>query len=214
MEPSQPDSEDAPTEKDTSPSPSAIPPSRQLPEPEVDLPSATSQRESRGANLGQFPDDSESPPEYSTTLDYPRQMPSALQEQPKAQLNIEVDQLFVLRDLDKGEAYLRRLPSQHHWRLVNKLVASAIASNKISDVRLVGDLFGRAVSKNLIMPDAFVTGFTPSLDTLDIITSYTPNAASFVAIMLKAAQLDSERLTGLVHQVEGSNSEILVGLLL
>lgn len=214
MELSQPVCKDAPTEEDTSPSPSAISPSRQLPQLETDLPSATPQRQSPGVNLGQLPDDSESPPEYSTILDCPPQVTSAPQEQSKVQLNTEVDQLFVLRDLDKGEAYLRRLPSQHHWRLVNKLVASAIASNKISDVRLVGDLFGRAVSKSLINPGAFVTGFTPSLDTLDIIASHTPNAASFVAIMLKAAQLDSERLTGLVHQVEGSNSEILVGLLL
>ena len=138
------------------------------------------------------------------------------EEQPKVamQLNAEVSQLFVHRDLDKGEAYLRRVPSQHHWRLVNKLVASAIASNKIQDVRLVGDLFGRAVSGNLILPDAFVAGFTPSLDTLDIITSNVPNAASLVAIMLKAAQLDYERLMELVYQVEGSSMEMLVCLLL
>ncbi|EPT00356.1 hypothetical protein FOMPIDRAFT_1049678 [Fomitopsis schrenkii] len=99
-----------------------------------------------------------------------------IREEPKINLSAEVKQLFVLRDVDKGEAYLRQLPSQHHWRWVNKLVASAVASNSIPDVRLVGDIFYRVVSKNLILPDAFVAGFTPSLDTLDTVISNTPNA--------------------------------------
>lgn len=204
---------------------SSVPPSYQRPQSMDNSPSAMTR--SQGSGFDAFPDDVECPPEYSALLDRPRQVPpvpdaTTLPESnggtdsKKAEIHLsaEVKQLFVLRDLDKGEAYLRQLPSQHHWRWVNLLVASAIASNSIPDVRLVGDLFNRVVSKTLILPDAFVTGFTPSLDTLHIVASNMPNAASLVAIMLKAAKLDPERLTGLVHQVEGSDLDMLVGLIL
>ncbi|EPT00342.1 hypothetical protein FOMPIDRAFT_52639 [Fomitopsis schrenkii] len=216
-------------------------PTSQLPQLIQDSSLANPRHQSLGVDAlggGDFPDDMECPPEYSATLDHPSQIPpvpdaiissesdggkdekachgcqQSTGEEPKIHLSAEVKQIFVLRDLDKGEAYLRQLPSRQHWRWVHKLVASAVASNSIPDVRLVGDLFYRVVSKNLVLPDAFVAGFTPSLDTLDIVISNTPNAPSLVAIMLKAAQLDSERLAGLVHQVEGSDLDMLIGLLL
>ncbi|KZT72291.1 hypothetical protein DAEQUDRAFT_755150 [Daedalea quercina L-15889] len=123
--------------------------------------------------------------------------PLMFEEQVKLQLRIEVEQFFKVRDLDMGETGLRGLPSAHRWRLVSNLVLFATLSGT-KDARLVGNLLSRAAEKGLCSPEAFELAFSPVMDGLDVFTSHNPTAFILIAIMLKAAQLDRERLSRLV----------------
>lgn len=69
-------------------------------------------------------------------------------------------EFFTLRNLDKAERFFLFVPSQYHFRFVNKLVSSVIDSNsKETDAQLVADFFARATSKNLCSASAFEDGF-------------------------------------------------------
>jgi len=135
------------------------------------------------------------------------------EEQVKLQLSASVKRFFELRGLDKGETYLRKLPSEHRWRLVNKLVSFAAVSG-VADARLVGDLFSRVASVRLCSSEDFDAGFSPTMEILDVIALHSPNAVSLVAIMLKGTQLSGGHLDRLVCKAMGNDSEILLALLL
>lgn len=136
-------------------------------------------------------------------------------EQDKHQLSVGVEDLFRLRDLDVGEAYLQLLPPDHRWRLVVRLVTAAVWSdNGVADARLVSSLFLRAVSNRVVSHEEFVIGFLPVLDTLDIIVPRASNALVLIAIMLRGAKLDEAHLRGLVCKAIGSDAELLLALLL
>ena len=69
-------------------------------------------------------------------------------------------EFFTLRNLDRAERFFLFVPSQYHFRFVNKLVSSVIDSNsKETDAQLVADFFARATSKNLCSASAFEDGF-------------------------------------------------------
>ncbi|KAH9919371.1 armadillo-type protein [Fomitopsis serialis] len=90
----------------------------------------------------------------------------SMSEEAKTRVGEDSKEFFSIRDLDEAEVYFSKLPSEHRWLLVDKLVTSAIESND-SDARLVGDLFSRAVSKDLCSPEAFEKGFAPTAEILD-----------------------------------------------
>ncbi|KZT72272.1 hypothetical protein DAEQUDRAFT_809168 [Daedalea quercina L-15889] len=139
--------------------------------------------------------------------------PLMFEEQVKLQLRIEVEQFFKVRDLDMGETGLRGLPSAHRWRLVSNLVLFATLSGT-KDARLVGNLLSRAAEKGLCSPEAFELAFSPVMDGLDVFTSHNPTAFILIAIMLKATQLDRERLSRLVRRAVETDADMLLGLLL
>ncbi|KAH9834092.1 armadillo-type protein [Rhodofomes roseus] len=138
---------------------------------------------------------------------------SMSEEQVKAQLTASMQNFFEVRSLAKGEAALRRLPSAHRWRFINKLVSYAVFSGA-GDSRLVSDLFSCAASKGLCSPDEFDEGFSSTMETLDVLALWLPNALSMVAILLKGTRLNEKQLRRLVHKAASSHSEILLALLL
>lgn len=69
-------------------------------------------------------------------------------------------EFFGVRNLDEAEVYFTNLTPEHRFRLVNKLVTSAIES-KEADTQLVSDLFSRAISKDLSTLSSFEEGFCP-----------------------------------------------------
>ena len=129
--------------------------------------------------------------------------PSMSEEEAKNRVKEDSKEFFSIRDLDEAEVYFTKLPSQHRWLLVDKLVTSAIES-KEADAQLVGDFFSRAVSKNLCSPDHLEKGFMPTAEILDDIAIDAPKAFSLMAIMMKGAQLDEERRTQLASKLEDS----------
>ncbi|KAH9834096.1 uncharacterized protein C8Q71DRAFT_160191 [Rhodofomes roseus] len=138
---------------------------------------------------------------------------SMSEEQVKVQLTASMQKFFEVRSLAEGEASLRRLPSAHRWRLIDKLVSYAVFSGA-ADSRLVSDLFSRAASEGLCSPGEFDEGFSSTMVTLDVLALWLPNALSMVAILLKGTRLNEEQLRRLVHKASSGHSEILLALLL
>ena len=112
----------------------------------------------------------------------------------------------VVRSIDESEHYFTNLPSEHHHRLVDKMVSKAIES-KEADGKLVADAFARAVEKNLCSISAFEEGFLPVAELLDDIAIDAPKAFQIMAIMMKGAGLDKdgERRTKIAQKSMDSN---------
>ncbi|KAH9919362.1 armadillo-type protein [Fomitopsis serialis] len=136
--------------------------------------------------------------------------PSMSEEEAKTRVVEDSKEFFSVRDLGEAEVYFSKLPSEHQWLLVDKLVTSAIES-KDSDARLVADFFSWAVSNNLCSPETFEKGFTPTADILDDIVVDAPKALDLMANMMKGAQLDEERRTRLASK--SMDSDKLISLL-
>ncbi|EMD33161.1 hypothetical protein CERSUDRAFT_118223 [Gelatoporia subvermispora B] len=138
--------------------------------------------------------------------------PSMTEEEAKTRIKEDSKEFFSIRDLDEAEVYFTKLPSQHRWRLVDKLVSSAIES-KEADAQLVADFFDRAVSKDLCSPSSFEEGFAPVAEVLDDIAIDAPKAVNLMAIMIKGAHLheDEERRTRLASK--SMDSDKLLSLL-
>ena len=118
--------------------------------------------------------------------------PSMSEEETKNRVKEDSKEFFSIRDLDQAEVYFTKLPSEHRWMLVDKLVSSAIES-KETDAQLVSDFFSRAVSKNLCSPYHLEKGFIPTAKILDDIAIDVPKAFGLMAIMMNGAQLDEEQ---------------------
>jgi hypothetical protein len=111
----------------------------------------------------------------------------------KAMKKISEDskEFFAVRNLDEAEEYFSNLPVKHRFRLVEKLVATAIES-KESDAQLVAEFFGRSAEKGLCSTESFEEGFTTTAEILDEIVVDAPKAFELMAIMLKGAGLDND----------------------
>ncbi|PCH36545.1 ARM repeat-containing protein [Wolfiporia cocos MD-104 SS10] len=118
-------------------------------------------------------------------------VPSMTEEKAKQRVAEDSKEFFIIRDLDEAEAYFTRLPSEHKFRLVNKLVSQAIES-KEADAQLVADFFSRAASKNLCSPQSFEEGFAPAAETLGGIAIYLSKATKLMETMRRGARLDSD----------------------
>ena len=58
----------------------------------------------------------------------------------KKKIDEDVKELFAVRNLEEADVYFINLPSEHRFRLVDKLVVSALES-KEADAKLVGNFF-------------------------------------------------------------------------
>lgn len=128
----------------------------------------------------------------------------------KKKIDEDSKEFFAVRNLEEAEDYFAKLTPEHRFRLVDKLVASAIES-KETDAQLVGDFFSRASSKDLCTPASFEEGFLPTAEILDDIAIDAPKAFNLMAIMMKGAGLDDERRGRIAGK--SMDSEKLVGLL-
>ncbi|KAL6305170.1 hypothetical protein BKA93DRAFT_780253 [Sparassis latifolia] len=138
--------------------------------------------------------------------------PSMSEQEANARIKEDSKEFFSVRDLGEAEVYFTKLPSEHRWRLVDKLVSLAIES-KESDAQLVAGLFSRAVAKNLCSPNSFEEGFMPAAEILDDIAIDAPKAFDLMAAMMKGAHLheDEERRTRLASK--STQSDKLLALL-
>ncbi|CCM03917.1 uncharacterized protein FIBRA_06068 [Fibroporia radiculosa] len=117
--------------------------------------------------------------------------PSMTEDEALTRVKEDSKEFFSIRDLTEAEVYFSKLPSEHRWRLVDKLVSSAIES-KESDAQLVADFFSRAMSKNLCSPQSFEDGFAPVAEILDDVAIDAPKAFNLMAMMMKGARLDQD----------------------
>lgn len=100
-------------------------------------------------------------------------------------------EFFGVRNLDEAEDYFRNLTPEHRWRLVDKLVNTAIES-KLTDAQLVGAFFAQAASKDLCSAASFEQGFESIAELLDDIVVDAPKAFDLMAVMMKGASLGEE----------------------
>lgn len=124
----------------------------------------------------------------------------------------DIKELFSIRNVDESEEYWTKLPSEHHNRLVDKMITKAIESRE-ADGKLVADVFARAAEKNLCSISAFEEGFLPVAELLDDIAIDAPKAFQIMAIMMKGAGLDKdeERRTRIAQK--SMDSDKLIDLL-
>ncbi|EGO00819.1 hypothetical protein SERLA73DRAFT_178765 [Serpula lacrymans var. lacrymans S7.3] len=130
---------------------------------------------------------SEDEPVESVTAD----VPSMTEAEAQKKINEDVKEFFGVRNLEEAEVYFTNLPAEHRFRLVDKLVASALES-KEADARLVGEFFAQASDKGACDASAFEDGFTPMAEFLDDIAIDAPKAFEYMAIMLRGAGMDKD----------------------
>ena len=111
----------------------------------------------------------------------------------------DLKEFFAVRNLEEAEVYFSGLPPQHHHVLVNKLVSTAVES-KEDDAKLVSQFFVRAASKELCSAASFEEGLTPVAEIIDDIAIDTPKAFQLLAMMVKGASLDQERVSNLASK--------------
>ncbi|KAG2137370.1 armadillo-type protein [Suillus cothurnatus] len=103
----------------------------------------------------------------------------------------DVKEFFMVRNLQEADDYFPDIPCEHRFRLVDKLVASALES-KETDAKLVGDFFAQAISNGHCALEIFEKGFMPMAEFLDDIAIDTPRAFDYMAIMLQGAGMHNE----------------------
>jgi len=118
-------------------------------------------------------------------------------DQAQKKIQEDVKEFFAVRNLDEGEVYFTALPAQHHSKLIDKLVSSAVES-KEADAELAADLFGRAASKNLCSQDALEQGFLPCAEIIGDIAIDAPKAFQLFAMMVKGVEFPEERRSRLI----------------
>ncbi|KAI6145567.1 armadillo-type protein [Pisolithus tinctorius] len=142
----------------------------------------------------------------------PEAAPAAQMSEKDAQKKIDEDakEFFAVRNLEEADAYFTALTEEHRFRLVDKLVSSALES-KEADARLVADFFSRPASQQECSPDAFEAGFTPMAELLEDIAIDAPKAFEYMAIMLKGAGMDKdeERMKRIAEKVTDSGDRLL-----
>ncbi|KAG1746336.1 hypothetical protein EDB19DRAFT_2037310 [Suillus lakei] len=111
--------------------------------------------------------------------------PGSAMSEAEAKKKIDED-VRVLRD-----DYFAKLPHEHRFRLVDKLVASALES-KETDARLVSHFFAQATSNGQCTLKVFEEGFMPIAEFLDDIAIDAPKAFDYMAIMLRGAGFENE----------------------
>ena len=110
----------------------------------------------------------------------------------KKKVDEDVKEFFAIRSTEEASVYFTNLPEEHHFLLVNKLVAFALES-KEADAVLVADFFAQAALKGQCSPEVLEAGFTPMVGLLDNIAIDAPHAFRFMAIMLKGAGFDKDK---------------------
>ncbi|KAG1846588.1 ARM repeat-containing protein [Suillus subalutaceus] len=123
----------------------------------------------------------------------------------KKKIDEDVKEFFAVRNLQEAEVYFTNLPDEHRFRLVDKLVASALES-KEADAKLVGDFFAQATSSGQCTLEVIEEGFMPMAEVLDDTVIDAPKAFDYMAIMLRGAgfQNEPERLHRIAWKLEDS----------
>ncbi|KAG2153178.1 armadillo-type protein [Suillus clintonianus] len=137
----------------------------------------------------------------------PEIVPIAMSEaDAKKKIDEDVKEFFAVRNLEEADVYFTNLPDEHRFRLVDKLVASALES-KEADARLVGDFFAQAMANGQCTLEVFEEGFAPMAELLDDIAIDAPKAFDYMAIMLRGAgfEKDPERLQRIASKLEDSD---------
>jgi len=111
----------------------------------------------------------------------------------------DLKEFFAVRNLEEAEVYFSGLPPQHHRFLVDKIVSTAVES-KEDDAKLVSQFFALAVSKELCSAASFEEGLTPVAEIIDDIAIDAPKAFQLLAMMVKGASLNQERLAKLASK--------------
>ncbi|KAG1718156.1 hypothetical protein EDB19DRAFT_1921208 [Suillus lakei] len=140
----------------------------------------------------------------------PESTPTVLSEaDAKKKVDEDVKEFFAVRNLNEADDYFLKLPHEHRFRLVDKLVAFALESRE-ADARLVGDFFAQATSNGQCTLEVFEGGFMPTVEFLDDIAINAPKAFDYMAIMLKGAgfQNDPERFQRIASKLEDSDKLI------
>ncbi|KAI6145572.1 hypothetical protein BKA82DRAFT_913145 [Pisolithus tinctorius] len=132
------------------------------------------------------------------------------EKEARKKIDEDAKEFFAVRNLEEADAYFTALPEEHRFRLVDKLVSSALES-KEADARLVADFFSRPVSQYECLPDAFEAGFMPMAELLEDIAIDAPKAFEYMAIMLKGAGIDKdeERMKRIAEKMMDSGDRLL-----
>ena len=85
----------------------------------------------------------------TTSEDEPGTTPvtQMLEADTKKRIDEDVKEFFAVRSLDGADVYFSALTEEHRFRLVDKLVGSALES-KEADARLVAESFARPASRS------------------------------------------------------------------
>ncbi|THH13662.1 hypothetical protein EW146_g6581 [Bondarzewia mesenterica] len=138
--------------------------------------------------------------------------PSMSEAEAKKKIEEDVKEFFSIKMLDEAESYFSSLPLEHRFRLVDKLVLSAVEL-KQPDAELVAKLFSQVREKDLCTPAAFEEGFMGLAEVIDDVAIDAPMAFKLMAMMMKGAGLDTDEERRLRIVGKSTDSDKLVELL-
>ncbi|KAG1802922.1 uncharacterized protein HD556DRAFT_1437982 [Suillus plorans] len=132
-----------------------------------------------------------------------KRAPTAITMATVIKIDENAKEFFAVRNLQKADEYFPNIPEEHRFRLVDKLVASALEGKEV-DARLVSDLFAQAMRNGQCTLEGFEKGFMPMAAVLDSIAIDAPRASAYMAIMLRGAgfQNEPERLRRIVSKLK------------
>jgi hypothetical protein len=133
------------------------------------------------------------------------------EENVKTRIDEDSKEFFAIRNPEDAASYFENLTAEHHFRLVDRLVAIAIES-KEADAQLVRDFFNRAVSKELCSQASFEEGFLLNAAILDDIAIDPQNAFDLMAIMMEGANLDKECQARIAAKSMDSDKLVMKGV--
>ena len=133
------------------------------------------------------------------------------EENVKTRIDEDSKEFFAIRNPEDAASYFENLTAEHHFRLVDRLVAIAIES-KEADAQLVRNFFNRAVSKELCSQASFEEGFLLNAAILDDIAIDPQNAFDLMAIMMEGANLDKECQARIAAKSMDSDKLVMKGL--
>lgn len=144
----------------------------------------------------------------STPIPEPPRAPN-LSGAAQKRMKKKVERFFATRIMDELESYFQELAPEHHFRLVSKLVKTAIEST-VADAELVSTCFARVAEKKLCSQASFEDGFISIAKALGCIVIAAPKAFDHMIVMMKGAGFEQDvrvRIAG--HSMASSGPKLL-----
>jgi translation initiation factor 4G len=119
--------------------------------------------------------------------------------QAETKIEEDIKEFWNSRNIEEAGHYFTALSPEHRHLLVTKLASSAL-DKKEDDVKLVAGLFSNAAGA-LCSEDAFETGLSGIIESVDDLSVDVPKAYSFVARLLVGSKLPRTKVEELSNKI-------------
>lgn len=123
-------------------------------------------------------------------------------EAAKQRIDNDIKEFLEIRDVEEGKLAMESLPTKRRAEFIDK-ITETVLNRKEEDVRLVGQLFSKARQSTLLTDEMAQLGFKAHMEFLDDISIDVPSAYTFMAILLVASDLPTDKIEALADTIQG-----------